>query len=229
MATQENQSQDEACQPRIVAVEAVEEVMGLCAGTEEPCATDGDCSEGILCEGYVAAVEGVAGVDADTLACTCESPLGEIREATQTCNEEGTGYNDCNCPCSTEMARWITTYGREGRWVTDVSPFLAFFKDGGSTSCGCNRAIGMTLISSFDCRTGMTDLHLRPCVISTAVRASTRTTTSTVSPSYLSPSPGLSGYSLWRILRATVGAPRSRIVPSFATTPITSRSMGQSL
>ena len=90
------------------------------------------CSEGILCEGYVAAVECVAGVDADTLACTCESPLGEIREATQTCNEEGTGYNDCNCPCSTEMARWITTYGREGRWVTDVSPFLAFFKDGGS-------------------------------------------------------------------------------------------------
>ena len=68
----------------------------------------------------------------ETLACTCESPLGEIRDATQTCNEEGTGYNDCNCPCTTEMARWITTYGREGRWVTDVSPFLAFFKDGGS-------------------------------------------------------------------------------------------------
>jgi hypothetical protein len=34
--------------------------------------------------------------------------------------------------CSVEIARWITTYGREGRWVTDVSPMLALFADGGT-------------------------------------------------------------------------------------------------
>jgi hypothetical protein len=33
--------------------------------------------------------------------------------------------------CDTEIARWITTYAREGRWVTDVSPMLALLKDGG--------------------------------------------------------------------------------------------------
>jgi hypothetical protein len=33
--------------------------------------------------------------------------------------------------CDTEIARWITTYWREGRWVTDVSGMLAFLQDGG--------------------------------------------------------------------------------------------------
>ncbi len=33
--------------------------------------------------------------------------------------------------CSTEIGRWITTYHREGRWVTDVSPLLAHFAKGG--------------------------------------------------------------------------------------------------
>lgn len=34
--------------------------------------------------------------------------------------------------CDTEIARWITTYAREGRWVTDVSPMLALLKEGGA-------------------------------------------------------------------------------------------------
>lgn len=33
--------------------------------------------------------------------------------------------------CDTEIARWVTTYGRDGRWVTDISPMLAFLADGG--------------------------------------------------------------------------------------------------
>lgn len=33
--------------------------------------------------------------------------------------------------CDTEIARWVTTYGRDGRWVTDISPMLAFVQDGG--------------------------------------------------------------------------------------------------
>jgi hypothetical protein len=33
--------------------------------------------------------------------------------------------------CGTEIARWITTYKRQGRWVTDISPMLAFLQEGG--------------------------------------------------------------------------------------------------
>jgi hypothetical protein len=34
--------------------------------------------------------------------------------------------------CSTEIGRWITTYWLPGRWVHDVSPFLALLQDGGT-------------------------------------------------------------------------------------------------
>ena len=33
--------------------------------------------------------------------------------------------------CTTEVARWITSYWREGRWVTDVSDLLPLFRQGG--------------------------------------------------------------------------------------------------
>jgi hypothetical protein len=33
--------------------------------------------------------------------------------------------------CNTEIARWITSYWREGRWVTDVSALLPLFRTGG--------------------------------------------------------------------------------------------------
>jgi len=130
--TTDNENLTTACQPRVVAVAQVEEVMGTCTGTDTPCMDDTACEPEVLCDGYVAPVVGVDGIDADTLACQCESPLGVIQDVIQGCNDEGTGYNDCACGCHTEIARWITTYGREGRWVTDISPFLAFFKSGGT-------------------------------------------------------------------------------------------------
>ena len=34
--------------------------------------------------------------------------------------------------CTTEIGRWVTTYGREGRWVTDASPWLALLASGGT-------------------------------------------------------------------------------------------------
>jgi hypothetical protein len=34
--------------------------------------------------------------------------------------------------CSTEFGRWITTYHREGRWVTDVTPLLPLIQGGGT-------------------------------------------------------------------------------------------------
>lgn len=34
--------------------------------------------------------------------------------------------------CNQELGRYITTYHREGRWITDVSPLLALLKNGGT-------------------------------------------------------------------------------------------------
>ncbi|MBT59940.1 MAG: hypothetical protein CMA63_00115 [Euryarchaeota archaeon] len=31
--------------------------------------------------------------------------------------------------CGTEFMRWITTYGREGKWLTDISPYLFMLED----------------------------------------------------------------------------------------------------
>lgn len=37
---------------------------------------------------------------------------------------------DNSSVCNTESVRWITTYGREGMWLTDISPYLFMFEDG---------------------------------------------------------------------------------------------------
>jgi len=41
---------------------------------------------------------------------------------------------DNSSVCGTEFVRYITTYGREGRWVTDISPLLWMVKNGGNRS-----------------------------------------------------------------------------------------------
>ena len=38
---------------------------------------------------------------------------------------------DNSSVCGTELGRYITTYGREGKWITDASPLLWLIKDGG--------------------------------------------------------------------------------------------------
>jgi hypothetical protein len=85
---------------------------------------------GETCTGYVAPIETIPAVPAETLTCACSGPVDGATEGTQTCREDGSGFDDCACPCGTEVARWITTYGREGRWVTDMSPFLGLLKAG---------------------------------------------------------------------------------------------------
>ena len=125
----ENTSTDQACQP------AVAEVLGLChqdgVAAKTECREAADCGAdtGIIwsCEGYD---EGVA---ADTLSCDCTTPLGEGAEAAQTCNSEGTGFEDCACACDTEIGRWVTAYARGGRWVFDASPMLAVVGSGEQT------------------------------------------------------------------------------------------------
>ena len=112
----------------------VEEVQGVCVGegttAGEACTADLDCDDGTAaittCDGYVAPVA------AERRTGACNNPMGEPTEGTYTCNADGTGFEDLSCPCGTETGRWITTYHREGRWVHDATPFLAFLKDGGT-------------------------------------------------------------------------------------------------
>lgn len=116
-----------ACQPKVAGSE---EVMGLCAGSEDAaCSSDADCDEGVACEGYAAAVEEIP---ADTIPCTCQKPEGEVVDVNRSCRADGTGYDPCPCACNRELARWITTYGREGRWLTDLTPYLSLVSAGGT-------------------------------------------------------------------------------------------------
>jgi hypothetical protein len=130
--TDENTDTETPCQPKTTEVQAQEESDGACAeDPETPCSSEADCPGETPCEGYQPAVEYVAPVVADTLACSCYDYAGTPRESTQTCNGGGAGYGDCSCGEAWEFGRWITSYGREGRWVHDVSPMLAFFQTGG--------------------------------------------------------------------------------------------------
>ena len=71
-------------------------------------------------------------VAGDTLEGACDSPLGEPRAGAFTCRADGSGYDELVCErCDVEVARWITTYHREGRWVYDISPMLPLFQSGG--------------------------------------------------------------------------------------------------
>jgi hypothetical protein len=137
-----NPYDSETCQPRIAGVDLVEEVLGTCtydgvAGVDM-CTDAVECPsvdtgyQAITCEGYVAPVAYVQEVPADTYSCQCEEPEGHATDAEYVCNSEGTGYDECNCACNTEFARWITTYHREGRWVNDAHQMLPLVADGGT-------------------------------------------------------------------------------------------------
>ena len=79
----------------------------------------------------------------DTLEMFHEHACSERRDRYQTSSG---GYAGCHewdyeanlricdrdnaSKCGTEFARWITTYGREGRWLTDLSPYLFMLEDG---------------------------------------------------------------------------------------------------
>lgn len=110
-----NPRAEQACQPFVAAVLPPEGGEGEGEGEGEP------------------PPAGSPEIPAETAQCDCIDAFGATVQATQTCNAEGTGFNDCPCGCSAEMARWITTYKREGRWVSDASPSLAFLTRGGPT------------------------------------------------------------------------------------------------
>ncbi len=141
-----NAHENETCQPRVPGVTPVDEVMGLChmdgvAGTE-PCVDALDCPTAIdtgvsdtgltvTCEGYVAQVDEVIEIPADTVPCGCADVMSEPYDTVRSCNADGQGYGECACSCNTELSRWITTYHREGRWVSDADYAIPWFQRGG--------------------------------------------------------------------------------------------------
>ena len=67
----------------------------------------------------------------DTQTCACSKPDGRTSTGKRACNATGSGYGACECPCDTEFARQITSYKRQGRWLTDLSPLLPLVAKGG--------------------------------------------------------------------------------------------------
>lgn len=106
--------------------------MRACEASIEPPPTT-------ACQYEVTDQAGVVVTPAETAACPCNKPRGGIVDRTRTCravtNEEGeiTGseWTNCACACDGEIARWITSYHRHGRWVTDITPSLAMIQGGG--------------------------------------------------------------------------------------------------
>ena len=132
---EENAAAETPCQGEVKGVEAQVEVKGTCAEGGE-CVADIDCGdgEGATCAGYQPPVEPVEAVAADTLACQCVVPGQDaLRDADKVCKADGTGFGDCTCNDEWEIARWITSYRREGRWVMDASAFLPLLDSGGQT------------------------------------------------------------------------------------------------
>lgn len=72
----------------------------------------------------------------DTVPCDCENPDGTADVGARACNDEGTGFGECSCDCDAEIGRWVTTYHREGRWLSDASFALPWLAQGGTVRLG---------------------------------------------------------------------------------------------
>jgi hypothetical protein len=129
----ECEAETESCIGAVPGTDEVDPIDGTCLPLEsdETCTPDEGCEEGEECLGYVAYVTPEDEILAETIACECQTPVGAAIESTHICNGEGTGLGDCRCGCPHQVAGWITTYHREGRWVTDITPMLATMQAGG--------------------------------------------------------------------------------------------------
>ncbi len=67
----------------------------------------------------------------ETVECGCAKPDGRTSKGTRTCAADGKSFGACACPCDTEFARQITSYKRQGHWLTDESAVLPLLKKGG--------------------------------------------------------------------------------------------------
>ena len=84
----------------------------------------------------------------DTMDCTCAKPDGRSSVGKRACNADGKGYGVCECPCDTEFARQITSYKRQGRWLTDESALLPLLKTGGKVRFRYDTPDGWLLTAS---------------------------------------------------------------------------------
>ncbi len=92
------------------------------------------------CKAAVPGSAEVTAVAAETVACACTDLAGETVQRKATCKADGSGFGACECGCPLEIARWITTYHREGRWISDITPALAQLGKGGKQRIHFNAA-----------------------------------------------------------------------------------------
>lgn len=120
---------------------------------EAPLADDPPPGE---CQPRETDVDGNEITAADTAACPCTSPYGGDAERLRTCQAVtdddgevvGSQWSECACECGPEIARWITAYHREGRWLTDITPSLAMLQGGGPARFRFNTQYGYQLFGS---------------------------------------------------------------------------------
>ena len=84
----------------------------------------------------------------DTMACGCSKPDGRSSVGTRPCTADGKGYGACECPCDTEFARQITSYKRQGHWLTDETALLPLLKNGGKVRFRYDTPDGWLLTTS---------------------------------------------------------------------------------
>ena len=66
--------------------------------------------------------------------------------------------------CNTEIARWITTYKRQGRWVTDISSMLAHLQAGGTRSFRQDNS-GQSYLTTLNFRFSNREKGMRPVAV----------------------------------------------------------------
>ncbi len=114
------------CQAYVPGVPAIALVVGEChdggVPTGEDCTAPEDCTPGvaITCEGYVAPVDEVPEISADTLACSCDEPDDLAGDHLRTCLPDGTGFGACPCRCEDWAAGSRPTTGKGGGCTTSA-------------------------------------------------------------------------------------------------------------
>ncbi|WP_373046762.1 peptide-N-glycosidase F-related protein [Vulgatibacter sp.] len=137
----------------------LEREMGAIAATEVV-VFDGDRHQGGWEAGHTTSVEitlpsaaEMARFDSMAVYLYTACP-GHLQGLEAGCNEWDYAHHLFVCDeedpasCDTELVRYVTPYGREGEWLTDVSPLLPLFANGGSRTLKYTGANGY-------------DMHLR--------------------------------------------------------------------
>ncbi|MDP3278521.1 MAG: peptide-N-glycosidase F-related protein [Deltaproteobacteria bacterium] len=94
---------------------------------------DGDCgawdyiSDLRLCEEPTSAPDAGADANTGTDGSSDALEVTDASDASDVATDAPETFRPRRAGCDREIARWITTYWREGRWVTDISQLLPLF------------------------------------------------------------------------------------------------------